>query len=155
MYTFLFSVLPQEIAWRTMFWIGLLPAVLVFYVRRFIDEPAVFRDAAAGGGSPFSIVRRDLLGIGLQGGNCAFIVWLPTFLKTTRGLTLLGTGTYTIVFMTGAFCGFISAAHFSDRFGRRWVFTLFSACAAALFFVYTALPIGNELMCTVRRHRFT
>src|ERR1700738_1167941 len=32
-YTVLFSWLPAEIAWRIMFWIGLLPALLVFYIQ--------------------------------------------------------------------------------------------------------------------------
>ena len=154
-YTLLFTILPQEIAWRVMFWIGLLPAILVFYVRRFIDEPEVFRGSEARSGSPLRIFSHDLLpttiltamlGTGLQGGNYALIVWLPTFLKTARGLTVFATGSYTFVFTTGAFCGFLTAAHFSDRFGRRWAFTLFSACAAALFFIYTAVPISNDLM---------
>src|SRR5664280_1508468 len=39
MATWFFSVLPQDTAWRALFWVGLLPAVLVFFVRRFVDEP--------------------------------------------------------------------------------------------------------------------
>ena len=42
MATWFFSVLPQETAWRALFWVGLLPAFLVFFVRRFVDEPKVF-----------------------------------------------------------------------------------------------------------------
>ena len=33
----LFSYLPPEIAWRWMFAIGALPALLVFYLRRYVD----------------------------------------------------------------------------------------------------------------------
>src|SRR5215470_19984252 len=40
--TLLFSVLPADTAWRALFWIGITPAVLVFFVRRFVDEPPVF-----------------------------------------------------------------------------------------------------------------
>src|SRR3978361_1972272 len=35
----LFSYLPPEIAWRWMFAIGALPALLVFYLRRHVKEP--------------------------------------------------------------------------------------------------------------------
>ncbi len=38
-YTVLFSVLPATTAWRAMFWIGILPALLVFYIRRNVPEP--------------------------------------------------------------------------------------------------------------------
>src|SRR5437660_3906495 len=34
MATWFFSVLPQDTAWRALFWVGILPAFLVFFVRR-------------------------------------------------------------------------------------------------------------------------
>ena len=37
----LFSVLPAENAWRWMFVIGALPALLVFYLRRYVTEPEI------------------------------------------------------------------------------------------------------------------
>src|SRR5262249_38842211 len=40
--TWLFSAFPQEIAWRALFWVGILPAFLVFFIRRFVEEPSVF-----------------------------------------------------------------------------------------------------------------
>src|SRR5215472_16639501 len=45
--TVLFTALPQDAAWRALFWIGLLPAFLVFFVRRFVDDPPVFMAAQA------------------------------------------------------------------------------------------------------------
>jgi len=35
----LFSYLPAESAWRWMFAIGALPALLVFFLRRYVEEP--------------------------------------------------------------------------------------------------------------------
>ena len=46
-YTVLFSVLPAATAWRAMFWIGILPALLVFYIRRNVPEPEVFSQTRA------------------------------------------------------------------------------------------------------------
>ena len=37
----LFSLLPAETAWRWMFVIGALPALLVFYIRRYVTEPEI------------------------------------------------------------------------------------------------------------------
>src|ERR1700730_19380369 len=43
--TLFFSVLPEAQAWRAVFFVGLLPAVLVFVIRRFVAEPQVFKDS--------------------------------------------------------------------------------------------------------------
>src|SRR5882724_3124290 len=43
-YTVLYAFLPEALAWRILFAIGLLPAVFVFWIRRHIDEPDIFRD---------------------------------------------------------------------------------------------------------------
>src|SRR6201992_3911869 len=44
LYTFLYAVLPDATAWRVMFWVGLTPALLVFWIRRTIKDPEVFNE---------------------------------------------------------------------------------------------------------------
>jgi MFS family permease len=34
--TVFFTIFPQEIAWRVLFWVGLTPALLIFFLRRFV-----------------------------------------------------------------------------------------------------------------------
>src|SRR6201986_2470679 len=41
MQAILFSVMPAETAWRGMFAIGALPALLVFFRRRYVEDPAI------------------------------------------------------------------------------------------------------------------
>src|ERR1700759_3096385 len=43
----LFSLLPPEQAWRWMFAIGALPAILVFFLRRYVQEPEIAAAARA------------------------------------------------------------------------------------------------------------
>src|SRR5436305_10594594 len=43
MATLFFSVLPQDTAWRALFWVGVAPAFFVCFVRRFVEEPPVSR----------------------------------------------------------------------------------------------------------------
>lgn len=43
-YTALYGFLPEAIAWRAVFAVGLLSAVFVFWVRRHIDEPEIYRE---------------------------------------------------------------------------------------------------------------
>jgi MFS family permease len=160
-YSLLFSILPPTIAWRALFWIGILPALLVFYIRRYVPEPEVYRQtraqwAAAGGNSRFldifspSLLRvtvlTSLMATGAQGGYYAVTTWLPTFLKTVRGLSVLNTGTYLLVVIAGAFSGYMVSAWLTDRLGRRRTLMLFAVCSFLTVAAYTRLSIGNGMM---------
>jgi MFS family permease len=160
-YTVLFSVLPATTAWRAMFWIGILPALLVFYIRREVPEPEVFhqtrqREVALGQGSHFleifspallkTTLLTALLATGVQGGYYAITTWLPTFLKTARGLSVLNTGGYLFVVIVGSFVGYMVSAWLADRLGRKRTLILFAVCSFLTVTAYTYLPISNQLM---------
>jgi MFS family permease len=157
-YTVLFSVLPAATAWRAMFWIGILPALLVFYIRRNVPEPEVFSQTRArvGEGSHFleifspALLRTTfltaLLATGAQGGYYAITTWLPTFLKTSRGLSVLNTGGYLFVVIVGSFVGYMVSAWLADRLGRKRTLILFAVCSFVTVTAYTFLPISNSLM---------
>jgi len=160
-YTVLFSVLPAAIAWRTMFWIGILPALLVFYIRRHVPEPEVFqrtlaRESSLGESSHFleifspsllaTTLLTALLSVGAQGGYYAITTWLPTYLKTTRGLSVLNTGAYLFVVIVGSFVGYLVSAWLADRLGRKRTLVLFAVCSLLAIVAYTYLPISNSGM---------
>jgi len=157
----LFSWLPAGLAWRAMFWIGILPALLVFYIRRHVPEPEVYtrtrEKLAAGGDKPHFLeifspsmlkitLLTSLLGVGVQGGYYAITTWLPTYLKTVRHLSVLNTGTYMIVIIAGSFCGYLTGAYLADSIGRRKALILFAACCALSVTAYTYLPISNGIV---------
>jgi MFS family permease len=161
MATLFFSVFPQETAWRALFWVGLTPALLVFFVRRMVDEPRVFAQTrqkldAAGKSANFleifspQLIRTTiltcLLSIGAQGGYYAITTWLPTFLRTERKLTVLGTGGYLAVIIVGSFIGYLVSAWLNDRIGRRANFILFALCSIATVIGYTQLQLDNTMM---------
>jgi MFS family permease len=35
-------LLPPQLGWRVLFWVGILPALLIIYIRRNVSEPAVY-----------------------------------------------------------------------------------------------------------------
>ncbi|MGD0890448.1 MAG: MFS transporter [Terracidiphilus sp.] len=155
-YTVFFSLMPVDLAWRTMFWIGILPALLVFYIRKHVPETEAFQSAhlAHRGGvmgifAP-AILRTTLLAslvsLGAQGGYYAITTWLPLYLKTARGLTTLDTGGYLAVVIAGSFCGYLTAAYLTDRLGRKGTLILFAACSLLAAILYTSAPIGNSVM---------
>ena len=47
LFTIVFSVAPPEMAWRYLFFLGLLPAFFVLWIRRYVEEPQVFREMQA------------------------------------------------------------------------------------------------------------
>lgn len=148
-----FTTLPAAIAWRVMFAIGALPALLVFYLRRNVEEPAIAiaarRNAQA---SPFAIFGREtakvtilagLLSTGAQGGYYAITFWLPTFLKVDRHLSVVGSTPYLAVLILGSFIGYLTGAWLSDRLGRRPLFLIFAIGAIVTIVAYTQLVIPN------------
>jgi MFS family permease len=158
LYALLFSLLPPSTAWRVLFFVGSAPAVLVFFLRRSVREPEVYLRARAHGqkGSSFLEIFRPpflkitllggLVGTGAQGGYNAISIWLPTFLRTERGLSVLNSSGYLAVLIAGSFCGYVSGGYLSDRLGRRRTFLLFALSAGLIVVTYTSAPIGNHAM---------
>jgi MFS family permease len=155
-YTVFFSLMPADIAWRAMFWIGILPALLVFYIRKHVPETEAFQSAhlAHRGGAMRifapAILRTTMLAslvsLGAQGGYYAITTWLPLYLKSTRGLTTLDTGGYLAVVIAGSFAGYLTAAYLTDRIGRKQTLILFAACSLLTVISYTSAPIGDRVM---------
>jgi MFS family permease len=46
-YWAVFAFVEPALAWRILFWLGALPAVLIFYIRRNIQDPAVYLETRA------------------------------------------------------------------------------------------------------------
>jgi MFS family permease len=87
-----------------------------------------------------------LLGVGAHGGYYALMTWLPTFLKTERHLSVLGTGAYLAVVIVAFFCGCIVSAHLLDRIGRRRTILTFAICCVLTVVAYLFLPLSNLAM---------
>src|ERR1700675_1990991 len=157
-YAGLFALLPEAIAWRALFWVGILPAVLVLWIRRNIVESDAFevRRAAqppASAGQLFLIFRRPycwltvktaLMVAGAQGGVFAVNFWMPTYLRTVRGLSSTGTGSYVAVQAIGALIGFLIGAYLADAIGRKWTFFISAVSTVVMVIAYLYLPVSNE-----------
>jgi MFS family permease len=156
-----FTLLPPEDAWRAMFVMGCLPALLVFYLRRHVAEPPVSARALArqaetrdkpaiweifAPGALKTTLLAALLTTGAQGGYYAITTWLPTFLKTERKLTVVGSTGYLAPLIVGSFVGYLVGAWLADRIGRRKLFIVFSIGAIVLTLAYTQLRITNAMM---------
>lgn len=161
LYALMFSLLPPEWAWRSLFLLGILPAIFVIFIRRFVDEPELFkiqqRQQEAGAErakfteifSPAMLsttVRAVLLTTGAQGGYYAITTWLPTYLKTERHLTVLGTGGYLAMVIVGSYVGYLVSAFLTDKLGRKNNFVLFALGSLCIALAYTRLPVNDSVM---------
>ena len=157
----LFSYLPAEVAWRWMFAIGALPALLVFYLRRYVTEPEISAASrakqAAEGTRPalweiFSgpilktTILASLMATGCQGGYYAVTFWVPRFLTAERKLSIVDSTGYLAALIIGSFIGYLVGAWLADRIGRRNLFLTFSLGAIAVVLVYTQVELTNEVL---------
>lgn len=161
LYAFFFSILPPQTAWRALFLVGIVPALLVFWVRRYVEEPPVYLEArallAAHGERPSLLeifrppllrvtVLGGLMGTGAQGGYYAVTTWLPTFLRNEQKLSVLDSAGYLAVSIAGAFFGYLSGGFLADRIGRRLTFLFFAIGAGTVAVIYTMIPVGDTAM---------
>jgi MFS family permease len=161
LYAVFFTILPSATAWRALFLIGIVPAIFVLWIRRYVDEPPVYKESrarlAATGDRPSFVeifrppllritVLGGLIGTGGQGGYYAVTTWLPTFLRTERKLSVIDSAGYLAVSIAGAFFGYLTAGYLADRIGRRFTFLVFAIGAGAIAITYTMFSFGNAAM---------
>jgi len=149
--------LKPDIAWRVLLCIGLLPALLVFYIRRHIHDAAVFNESqkklrakrrAAIFLDIFSpsliktTILMTLLAAGVQGGYYAS-AWFLESLRNTRKIAAMATGRYLAAVIVGSIIGYLVSAYLNDRIGRRQTFIVFAICSAASIFALTLLAAND------------
>ncbi len=160
-YTIVFSIFPPELGWRISFCLGILPGLATLYIRRTVREPEVFvqtREHGATRNSLIQIFQPDLLGktlpatllaVGAQGGYYAIFTWLPTFLKTARHLSIVGSVPYLSVVILGSFVGYVASGYINDWIGRKLTFILYAICSGLLIYFYTQIPAGANALLLI------
>jgi MFS family permease len=83
-----------------------------------------------------------LTALGAQGGYYAVYTFLPLYLNA-RGLSVMSTGAYLSIVITGSFAGYLTSAHLTDRLGRKAALIVFAAGSFAAVVVYMTFPLGN------------
>ena len=121
-----YGLLFQYIGWRGMFMVGVVPALLVFYIRRKVPESPSWRPTTAHSNT-LAIVRSHWqLGIYAVLLMTAFNFFshgtqdlYPTFLQVQHGFSPHEVGLIAVIYNIGAIIGGLSFGSLSERFGRR------------------------------------
>jgi len=122
-----YGLLFPIIGWRGMFMVGVLPALLVLYIRRRVPESPSWDRAAAARSSTVTMLRSHWrLGIYAVVLMAAFNLFshgtqdlYPTFLQVQHGLSPRAVGTIAAIYNVGAILGGIVCGALSERIGRR------------------------------------
>lgn len=151
------SLFPEQIGWRVFFAIGVVPACLVFFIRRLVPESGVYADAKAARANgataaPFweifapAHLRRTiaalLMATGIFGGAYVMITWLPAYLRIALNLSVTTSAGYLALNILGSLVGPFCYGWLSDRTGRRPAFMAFLALQACNVAIYLLAPIG-------------
>ena len=148
-------VLPAW-GWRAVFFVGVLPALLVLWIQRSVEEPEIWRRAkTAATSSASSMTFADLFRGPLAGTTIAVTLmnactmfgwwglntWVPAYLvlpPDQGGVGLSTIGSSGIVFITqvGMWFGYVSFGFISDAIGRKRAYVTFVLAASVLLPIY-------------------
>jgi MFS family permease len=140
-------VLPA-FGWRAVFFVGVLPALVVFWIRRDVPESEIWlrQQGAGGAGSVRLLWRRDLRRNGIVAtamnacamfGYWGLFTWIPAYLSLPveqggRGLDLMKTTAWLVIMGVGKWLGYALFGFFADSVGRRRSYVTYLLAAAAL-----------------------
>src|SRR5690242_9853982 len=153
--------------WRAVFFVGVLPALLVFWIYRGVPEPALWtnrlKEKKSGAIQQLvqfvrQLLRKDVFRNGVLAttmnacsmfGYWGLFTWIPGYLslpvsKGGRGMSLAIGTTFYLVLSPGKWLGYASFGFFADAFGRRKPYFLYLLIAAALVPLYGV--IRNPLL---------
>jgi MFS family permease len=140
-------VLPSY-GWRAVFLVGVLPALLVLWIRRDVRESELWLKQRDSGARPSLRVlwRKDLRRNGVLAtamnacamfGYWGLFTWIPAYLALPvaeggRGLDLMKTTLWLVIMGVGKWLGYALFGFFADAVGRRRSYVAYLLIAAAL-----------------------
>lgn len=143
--------------WRAVFFVGVLPALLTLWVRRSVEEPAIWREqqqripaSQRGRMSDVFANDREAVTIALMMMNACclfawwgFNLWIPAYLSlpVEAGGVGLSTGAMSglvVAMQVGMWFGYVTFGFVSDAIGRRRTYVTYLLVAAVLMLVYSS-----------------
>jgi MFS family permease len=143
-------ILPR-FGWRAVFFAGVLPGLVVYWILRRVPESPLWQRKKAGSSGSFHLLwRKDVRRNGLIAtsmnaltlfGYWGLFTWIPAYLTLPvtqggRGLGQMQTAGWLVIMSIGKFFGFLLFGFLGDWIGRRRSYVGFLLMAAALVPIY-------------------
>jgi SHS family lactate transporter-like MFS transporter len=134
-----YGVFYTYIGWRGMFMVGVIPALLVFYIRRTVPESPIWKPAPSTANTLAVVKAHWRLGIYAVLLMTAFNFFshgtqdiYPTFLQIQHKLSPHQVSLIAVIYNIGAIVGGLSFGALSERFGRRRMIIIASLLSLAV-----------------------
>ncbi len=145
-------VVFPNFGWRAVFFVGVLPALLVLWIYGGVPEPELWKNRVKEkkSGALRQLLQKDVFRNGILAttmnacgmfGYWGLFTWIPGYLslpisKGGRGLSLAIGTTFYLVLSPGKWLGYASFGFFADAFGRRKPYFVYLLIAAILVPLY-------------------
>jgi len=164
------AVILPTLGWRALFFVGVVPVIFAFIVRKNLEESPEWLAAQKNKkidkqhekgklAQLFDTPRTSITTISLIvmatvqiAGYNGLMIWLPSMLQKSQGLSVSSSALWTISTAVGMIIGMLTFGRFMDRFGAKRAFGFFllaSACAVFLYSYATgsiAILIGGAIV---------
>jgi len=145
------AILPQDLGWRSTFFVGIVPAILISCLRLRLKESTVFQGSrvrsplAAIFAKPIvgSTIKGSLLASGMHGGYWAVATWWPTILRTERHMSAENSSIHLASLIAGALLGYFAGAWLADFAGRKVTMAGFAMGGGALILIGTQFSLSD------------
>ncbi|MDD1503855.1 MFS transporter [Lysinibacillus sp. CNPSo 3705] len=164
------AVILPTLGWRALFFVGVLPVIFAYIVRKNLEESPEWVAAQKNKkinkqhekgklAQLFETPRTSMTTISLIvmatvqiAGYNGLMIWLPSMLQKSQGLSVSSSALWTISTAVGMIIGMLTFGRVMDRFGAKRAFGIFlltSACAVFLYAYATgsfAILLGGAIV---------
>lgn len=152
-------VLPR-FGWRMVYFVGVLPALFILWVRRNVEEPEVWKRPATTRARFGDMFRRPMLGltVGVTFMNACTLFgwwglngWIPAYLSLAPaqggiGLSTSAMSWLVVAMQIGMWLGYVSFGYITDTLNRKRVYVAYLVAASVLLPLYGSMKNPTVLL---------
>lgn len=147
------AIILPTLGWRALFFVGVLPVIFAFIVRKNLHESPEWlasqnnqRNKEKKGklAQLFATPRVTMTTLTLIlmatvqiAGYNGLMIWLPSMLQKSQGLSVSSSALWTISTAVGMIIGMLTFGRFMDRFSAKRAFGIFLLASACAVFLYS------------------
>ena len=139
--------------WRGLFFVGIIPVIFAFFVRKNLHESPEWlaaqrekqhvkkqgsvKELFASPRIAFTTVALAVMATVQIAGYNGLMIWLPSILQKSQGLSVSGSALWTISTAVGMIAGMLTFGQIIDRLGMKKAFGIFLFASAGAVYLYS------------------